>query len=153
MWIEMWNCYLSETHRIFFRTQEAQNYDLIANLWLSISINWILRKSRKIKMPSVRLELTTFRLWDWRANQLRQEGWWRWSLTIFILWTKMKISEFSYSKYLTGKTWWWQKYGVTVPGTASQKSGMTVPNTAYSTVTAKIPRFSNTAAIFWGDSK
>ena len=25
-------------------------------------------------MPSVRLELTTFRLWDWRANQLRQEG-------------------------------------------------------------------------------
>ena len=26
-------------------------------------------------MPSVRLELTTFRLWDWRANQLRQEGW------------------------------------------------------------------------------
>ena len=32
----------------------------------------------KQKLPSVRLELTTFRLWDWRANQLRQEGWgWR----------------------------------------------------------------------------
>ena len=30
---------------------------------------------RSSKMPSVRLELTTFRLWDWRANQLRQEGW------------------------------------------------------------------------------
>ena len=25
-------------------------------------------------MPSVRLELTTFRLWDWRSNQLSQEG-------------------------------------------------------------------------------
>ena len=25
-------------------------------------------------MPSVRVELTTFRLWDWRSNQLSQEG-------------------------------------------------------------------------------
>ena len=35
----------------------------------------------KNKMPSVRLELTTFRLWDWRANQLRQEGFWPRHLT------------------------------------------------------------------------
>ena len=35
-------------------------------------VNQLEVKTRK--MPSVRLELTTFRLWDWRANQLRQEG-------------------------------------------------------------------------------
>ena len=44
-------------------------------------------------MPSVRLELTTFRLWDWRANQLRQEGF---EIKIFLADSILTIS----SKYI-----------------------------------------------------
>ena len=79
-----------------FRSLKSESSSQAADWWLNLlSLSWresarevwcektclhgkleLTVEQSKNKMPSVRLELTTFRLWDWRANQLRQEGFW-----------------------------------------------------------------------------
>ena len=75
---------------------------------------------RSSKMPSVRLELTTFRLWDWRANQLRQEGFWtffqswpshlkfKFPISFLVQALHQAISQWfrSVSKWIWPLVWW-----------------------------------------------
>ena len=100
-WIVIISIKFISFHHIFLKifypkfksTKHIENENVLFNIFLlklfsAFEFNYYLLKKSK-DLPPVRLELTAFRLWDWRAAYCATEAWWK--KERILCWTNLEL--------------------------------------------------------------